>query len=102
MAAATVEVNSTSNVLDGIIVTGQITGHASGSAGGDTVAPSDLGMRSLDTLIIGPVVTIDKSCRWIPASKKVEWYLEDSAGVEVAIAGNASTYTAQYVAYGKA
>lgn len=102
MAAATVTVTSTSPALDGIIVTGEITGHASGGAGGDTVAPSDMGMRSLTTLILGPVVGIDKSARWIPATKLVEWYLEDTGGIEEAIAGNASTYTAQYVAYGKA
>ena len=101
MAAATVSVTATANVLNGVIVFGTITGHASGASGGDTVTASDFGLRAIESLTLGPVPIIDVSARWFPATNKVNWYLEDAAGVEAEVAGDSSASVADFVAFGK-
>ena len=100
MAAATVAVTSTVNALNGVIVFGTITGNASGASGGDTVTAAGFGLRSIESLVLGPVPVIDVEARWFPSTLKVNWYLEDAAGVQAEVAGDSSGSVVDFIAFG--
>ena len=96
---SSITLKDTINVLNGVIVVGTLLGAATSDAGGDTIAASDFGLRSLDHLQLGPIPVIDVHAAHIISTGKIQYFLEDAGGIQIETLDNDANVT-PFIAYG--
>lgn len=96
-----INIIATIPTLNGVLVVGTLLGAASGSAGGDTVDAADFGLSSIDHVQLGPVPVIDVHAVYHPTSYKIQYFLEDSGGIQIETLDNDDN-TTPFIVYGKA